>query len=413
MRVSFARQSGAAKECSDYSVTASPRLRETHRCRPNPTQRAILARTFGATRYVYNWALRMRTDAYYERQERIYYKDCSARLTQLKKQPETMWLNEISSVPTQQALRHLDTAFRNFFDGRTAYPTFKRKHGHQSAEYTISGFRFTDGNLTLAKMDAPLKIRWSRPLPKDAKPSTVTVSRDSAGRYFVSLLVTDDIHALPLADAVVGIDLGITSLVTLSTGEKIGNPRHLVSDEKRHRKAKKSLSRKQKGSKGREKAQLHLAHVEARIADRRQDFTHQLTTRLVRENQTICCESLRVKNMVRNHSLAKHISDAGWGELVRQLDYKAGWYGRTFVAIDRWYPSSKRCSHCGYVVSSLPLGVRNWRCPECGSRHDRDVNAAINIASAGQAVFAGGEAVRPVRSKSVRQASWNPESYAL
>ncbi len=384
-----------------------------YRCFPNATQKHILARTFGATRYVYNWALRLRTDAYYERQERIFYKETSARLTQLKKQPETAWLNEVSSVPPQQALRHLDMAFRNFFASQTEYPTFKKKHGHQSAEYTVSGFSYRNGKLTLAKMDRSLKIRWSRPLPKGAKPSTVTVSRDSAGRYFVSLLVTDDIHTLPQTDTVVGIDLGITSLVTLSTGERIGNPRHLTSDAKRHRKAKKSLSRKEKGSKGREKARLHLARVEARIADRRKDFTHKLTTQLIRENQTICCESLRVKNMVRNHSLAKHISDAGWGELVRQLEYKATWYGRTFVAIDRWYPSSKRCSHCGHVVSSLPLDMRHWDCPECGVRHDRDVNAAINIASVGQTVFSGGEAVRPGRRKSQRHTSGKPESHAL
>ncbi|MCA1668299.1 MAG: transposase [Thermomicrobia bacterium] len=384
-----------------------------YRCYPNATQRVVLARTFGATRYVYNWALRLRTDAYYERQERLYYRETSLRLTKLKQEPDTAWLREIAAVPVQECLRHLDTAFRNFFDGRTAYPSFKRKHGHQSAQYTRSGFRYRNGKLTLAKMDTPLKIRWSRPLPKSAIPSTVTVSRDSAGRYFVSLLVTDDIHPLPKMDTAVGIDLGITSLVTLSTGEKIGNPRHLTSEAKRHRKAKKSLSRKQKGSKGREKARLRLARVEARIADRRKDFTHKLTTRLVRENQTICCESLRVKNMVRNHSLAKHISDAGWGELVRQLEYKAAWYGRTFVAIDRWYPSSKRCSHCGHVVPSLPLDIRQWNCPECGTRHDRDVNAAVNIAAAGLAVSAGGEAVRPGRRKSNRRASGKPESRAL
>jgi putative transposase len=387
-----------------------------YRCYPNVIQKHMLARTFGATRYVYNWALRLRTDAYYERQERVYYKETSARLTQLKKQEETAWLNEVSSVPPQQALRHLDTAFRSFFDGRTAYPSFKRKHGHQSAEYTVSGFHFVDGTLTLAKMGSPLKIRWSRPLPKDTKPSTVTVSRDSAGRYFVSFLVTEEIHPLSKADtdaAVVGIDLGITSLVTLSTGEKVGNPRHLTSDTKRHRKAKRSLSRKQQGSKGREKARVRLARVEARIADRRKDFTHKLTMRLVRENQTICCESLRVKNMVRNHSLAKHIGDAGWSELVRQLAYKSAWYGRTFVAIDRWYPSRKRCSHCGHVVSSLPLDVRHWMCPECGTRHDRDVNAALNIAAAGLAVSAGGEAVRPGRRKSDQHASGKPEFHAL
>lgn len=368
-----------------------------YRCYPNASQRAVLARTFGATRYVYNWALRLRTDAFYERGERISYVQSSALLTALKRAEGQEWMNEISSVPMQQVLRHLDTAYRNFFAGTASYPAFHKKHGPQSAEYTSSAFSWRDGKLTLAKMGSPLKVRWSRPLPHDAKPTTVTVTRDTAGRCFVSIRIKVAHVALPATDSVVGIDLGIASLVTLSTGEKIDNPRFAARDAKRLAKAQRALAHKQKGSKRREKAKRRVARIHARIADRRQDTLHKLSTRLIRENQTIAVESLAVKNMIKNHALAAAISDSGWGEFVRQLRYKADWYGRTLVEIDRWYPSSKRCHRCGHIVETLPLDIRQWTCPECGAVHDRDVNAAINIAGAGHVPFARRETVRPRR----------------
>ena len=370
-----------------------------YRCYPTTAQADVLARTFGSARFVYNWALRLRTDAYYERQLRVSYADTSAALTALKREPATMWLNEVSSVPTQQALRHLDRAFRNFFEGRAKYPAFHKKHGAQSAEYTTSAFRWNADTLglTLAKMEAPLAIRWSRPLPAGATPSTVTVSRDSAGRYFVSILVEEDIQPLPVVTRAVGVDLGLHHLVVLDTGEKVGNAKFFSRDEQRLAKAQRLLARKQKGSKNREKARVKVARVHARINDRRRDFLHKLSTRIIRENQTVCVESLTVKAMVKNRPLAKAISEVGWGEFVRQLSYKAEWYGRTLVAIDKWYPSSKRCSACGHVLDSLALATRRWTCPACGAVHDRDVNAAKNIKAAGLAVSACGEAVRPGR----------------
>jgi putative transposase len=370
-----------------------------YRCSPTPAQEQTLARTFGAARYVYNWGLRLRTDAYYQRQARISYHDTSAALTMLKQQPATSWLNDVSSVPTQQALRHLDRAFRNFFEGRTKYPTFKKKHGRQAAEYTTSAFKWDGEQLTLAKMEQPLSIRWSRPLPKDARPSTITVSKDTAGRYFVSFLVEEDFKALPVTPQTVGIDVGLHDTVTLSTGEKVGNEQFLTQEEATLKKAQRILARKQKGSKNREKTRRHVARIHARIADRRQDFLHKLTTRLIHENQVLCVESLNVKGMLKNHALAKAISDVGWGELIRQLQYKAAWYGRSVVAIDKWYPSSKRCYDCGHILDSLSLDVRSWSCPACGVAHDRDVNAALNIKAAGLAVLACGEVVRPGRAK--------------
>src|SRR2546426_2902407 len=366
-----------------------------YRIYPSSEQKQMLARTFGCARFVYNWALRLRTDAYYERQERTGYHQTSAMLTDLKKQPEYSWLGEVSCVPTQQALRHLDKAFRNFFEGRAAYPKFKSRCGEQSAEYTTSAFKWDGTHLTLAKMDAPLDIHWSRPLPKGCKPTTVTVTKDTAGRYFVSILVEEDITPLPVVNSMVGLDLGLKSMVITSEGESVGNPQFGRSDEKKLAKAQRRLASKKKGSKNRNKARLKVAHIHAKIADRRRDYQHKLSTRIVHENQVICIESLTVKNMLQNHCLAKSISDVGWGEFVRQLEYKAQWYGRTLVKIDKWYPSSKRCSHCGYVLDSLSLDERFWLCPQCHSFHDRDHNAAKNVLAAGLAVSACGEAVRP------------------
>ncbi len=348
---------------------------------------------------MYNWALRLRTDAYYQEQKRVSYAQTSAMLTDLKKQPEYHWLNDVSCVPTQQALRHLDKAFRNFFEGRAQYPKFHSRHGEQSAEYTTSAFKWDGTQLTLAKMDTPLDIHWSRPLPKGAQPTTVTVTKDTAGRYFVSILVEEDIKPLPVVNKQVGLDLGLKSMVILSTGEAVGNPQFFRKDEKKLAKVQRRLSKKKKGSKNRNKARLKVARIHAKIADRRRDYQHKLSTRIVHENQVICIESLTVKNMLKNHCLAQSISDVGWSEFVRQLSYKAEWYGRTLVKIDKWYPSSKRCHACGYVLETLSLDERFWMCPQCKTFHDRDINAAKNVLAAGLAVSACGEAVRPGRAK--------------
>ncbi|HLQ28517.1 MAG TPA: RNA-guided endonuclease TnpB family protein [Ktedonobacteraceae bacterium] len=369
-----------------------------YRIYPTDEQARHLARTFGCARYVYNWALRLRTDAYYKEQMRVGYHETSAQLTLLKKQEDRAWLNEVSCVPLQQALRHLDKAFKNFFEGHAAYPKFHKKHNEQSAEYTTSAFKWDGKSLTLAKMESPLDIHWSRPLPKGAKPSTVTVSKDCANRYFVSLLIEEDIKHSPLINKQIGLDLGLKSMVITSDGHTYGNPKFFVKEEKKLAKAQRRHARKKKGSKNRAKACVKVARVHARIADRRRDSQHKLSTKIIRENQIVCIESLHIKNMVKNYCLAKAISDVGWSELVRQLEYKAQWYGRTLVKIDKWYPSSKRCFDCGHILDSLPLDIRQWTCPECGVHHDRDINAAKNILVAGQAILACGESVTPGRA---------------
>ena len=363
---------------------------------PSTEQELILARTFGCARFAYNHMLRLRTDAWMQRQERIGYHESSAALTALKKQPEYAWLNEVSSVPVQQALRHLQTAFANFFAKRNRYPQFKRKDGPQSAEYTTSAFKWDGQAIKLAKMGAPLDVRWSRQIPKAAKVTTVTVSKDAAGRYFVSLLCDDSVASKPEADGKVGVDLGLTHFAILSTGEKVAAPNTFRKNEAKLAKLQRRLAKKTRGSNRRNKAKLKVAKLHAKIADSRRDFLHKLSTRLINENQVIAIESLSVSNMQKNRRLSKSISDAGWSEFVRQLEYKAHWYGRELVGIDKWFPSSKRCSDCGYTAPKMPLNVRQWACPECGVIHDRDVNAARNVLAAGLAASARGEAVSPV-----------------
>ncbi|WP_095757734.1 RNA-guided endonuclease InsQ/TnpB family protein [Streptomyces xinghaiensis] len=371
-----------------------------YRFYPTGKQAAELSRTFGCVRLVYNKALEERTRAWYGEQRRVSYVQSSAALTEWKKTEELAFLTEVSSVPLQQALRHLQTAFGNFFARRAKYPRYKsKKKSRASAEYTRSGFKWRDGQLFLAKMAEPLAIRWSRPLPAGSVPTTVTVSKDAAGRWFVSLLCEDTIEPLPATSSAVGIDAGLTSLVTLSTGEKVTNPKHERKDRVRLAKAQRELSRKAKGSNNREKARRKVARVHARITDRRRDFLHKLTTRLVRENQTVVIEDLTVRNLVKNHSLARAISDAAWTDMRTMLEYKAAWYGRELVVVDRWFPSSKLCGACGTIAEKMPLNVREWTC-DCGTTHDRDVNAARNLKAAGLAVSACGGGVRPGRENS-------------
>ncbi|MGI5328285.1 RNA-guided endonuclease InsQ/TnpB family protein [Actinomadura nitritigenes] len=369
-----------------------------YRFYPTDAQAAELSRTFGCVRKVYNLALAARTEAW-ARQERVNYNQTSAMLTAWKKTEEPTYLNEVSCVPLQQALRHLQVAFSGFFAKRAKYPRFKsKKKSRKSAEYTTSAFRFRDGKLTLAKMAEPLDIVWSRPLPEGASPSTVTVSHDAAGRWHVSLLCEDPtVKPLPAADAAVGIDAGLDHLAILSTGEKITNPRHERRDRDRLARAHKDLARKAKGDgANRAKARRKLAKVHARITDRRRDHLHKVTTRLVRENQTIVIEDLTVRNLLKDGRLARAISDGAWSEFRSMLEYKAAWYGREVIAVDRWFPSSKLCSACGALQSKVPLNVRTWTC-DCGTTHDRDVNAAKNILAAGLAVSVCGAGVRPQR----------------
>ncbi|GHH78820.1 transposase [Streptomyces sulfonofaciens] len=356
-----------------------------YRFHPADEQAAELSRTLGCVRYLYNWALHMRTEAYTLHSKKVGYAESDRALTVLKKQPATAFLAEVSSVPLQQAVRHLQTAFAAFFDRRAKHPRFKsKKKSRASATYTRSAFRWRGGQLFLAKMSQPLDIRWSRPLPAGAQPPTVSVSRDAAGRWFVSILCDDVVSPAVAAKNAVGVDAGVTSLVTLSIGEKVTDPRHERRDRRRLAKAQRALSRKTKGSANREKARRKVARIHARVADRRRDFMHKLTSRIIHENQVVVSEDVTVRTMLKNHSPARAVSDASWAQLRLMLEYKCRWYGRDPVLVDRWSPSSKLCGTCGTVRERLPLSVRTWTC-DCGTTHDRDVNAARNVLAAGPA----------------------------
>lgn len=358
---------------------------------PTDEQATLLAQTFGCVRFVYNSILRWRSDEYYQGKAKVGYPEACTKLTALKKQPELDFLSHVSSVALQQSLRNQQAAFKNFFDGRAKYPTFKSKKHKQSANLTRSAFKYKDGSIYIAKSKEALDIRWSRLLPSE--PISITISKDCAGRYFVSCLCEFENQVLPKSNTSIGVDVGITHLLATDTGSKIDNPRHTARYAKKLAAAQKRMSRKKLGSANRAKARLKVARVHAKISDCRLDNLHKLSRKLINDNQVVCVESLRVKNMIKNPKLAKHISDASWGEFVRQLEYKADWAGRTVSKIDQFFPSSKRCSSCGYTLPFLALDTRRWVCPECKTDHDRDINAAINIKTAGLAGLAFGESV--------------------
>ena len=377
-----------------------------YRFYPTDAQAQQLARTFGCVRHVYNWALDLRSTAWSADKERVNYHETARRLTLLKKQEDRAWLGEVSNVALQQSLRHLDKGFANFFAGRAKYPRFKSKRDNvQAASYMSNGFTLRDGKLTLAKHDAPLDVRWSRPLPEGSKPSSVTVTRDAAGRYHVSILVDEDVTPLSHTDKAVGVDMGLSHLAVTSDGQKIDNPRLLAGKLARIQRWQRKLARKREaaksamGLKGKTapkgtriprsnnaaKMSRRIARMHAAVRDARRDHLHKVSTTIIRENQAVCVEDLAVSNMVKNPHLSRAISDVGWRELRSMLEYKAALYGRQFAVVNRWLPSSKRCSDCGYTLESLPLSARAWACPRCGQEHDRDINAARNILAAGLA----------------------------
>ncbi|MFF8022414.1 RNA-guided endonuclease InsQ/TnpB family protein [Streptomyces sp. NPDC007896] len=383
-------------------------LRYSFRLYPDSGQRTALAKAFGCARVVFNDAVRAREDARRAGEAFPAAGELSKKLiTAAKQTASRAWLGEVSSVVLQQSLRDAEAAYRNFFASlkgerkgvKTGAPRFKsRKDKRQSIRFTANArWSITDsGRLNLPKVGA-VKVKWSRTLP--AQPSSVTVIKDAAGRYFASFVIDTDSAAdaarMPDTDHTIGIDLGLTHFAALSDGTKIDSPRFLRRAEKKLKRAQRELSRKQKGSKNREKARLKVARAHAKVADARHEFHHQLSTKLIRDNQAIGVEDLAVKGLARTR-LAKSVHDAGWSAFVHMLEYKAARYGRTLVKIGRFEPTSQTCSACGIKDGPKPLNVREWTCTACGSLHDRDHNAAINVkTAAGLAVSACGAPVRP------------------
>ncbi|WP_031109323.1 RNA-guided endonuclease InsQ/TnpB family protein [Streptomyces sp. NRRL S-146] len=383
-------------------------LRYAFRVYPDAGQRIALAKAFGCARVVFNDVVRVREDARKAGKPFPKAGELSTRLiTEAKRSVERSWLGEVSAVVLQQSLRDADAAYRNFFASlkgtrkgrKLGAPRFKsRKDTRQSIRFTANArWNITDsGRLNLPKIGA-VKVKWSRTLP--ATPSSVTVIKDSAGRFFASFVIdTDpaaDANRMPDTDQSIGIDLGLNHFVVLSSGEKIDSPRFLRRAEKKLKKAQKDLSRKQKGSKNREKARLKAARAYAQVTDARKEFHHQLSTRLISENQGIAVESLSVAGLARTR-LAKSVHDAGWTAFVNMLEYKAQRYGRSLIKIGRFEPTSQTCSTCGVKDGPKALSIREWTCTACGTVHDRDHNAALNVQqAAGLAVSACGAPVRP------------------
>jgi putative transposase len=375
-----------------------------YRLYPTPAQRDALARAFGCARTVFNDGLRARQEAHTAGLAYVSDADLSKQvITRAKKTPERAWLGEVSAVVLQQALADLNTAYRNFFASlsgkrkgpKVAPPRFRSRKDNRQAIRFAKNARFVvtaGGKLRLPKI-GDVMVRWSRALPSE--PSSVTVIKDAAGRYFASFVVETAGEPLPETPDEVGIDLGLTHFAVLSDGRKVDNPRFLRRAAKKLRKTQRALSRKEKGSVNRKKAVVKFARAHARVADARRDFAHKLSTRIIRDNQAVYVENLSVSGLGRT-SLAKSVHDAGWSQFVTMLEYKAARYGRGFAKVSRFFPSSRLCSACGAVADKMPLNVRSWTCP-CGTVHDRDVNAAINILAAGRAERpnACGDQVRP------------------
>jgi putative transposase len=362
-------------------VTRSYRIRAY----PNGAQRRLLDRWFGATRWLWNTALGIRSEAYRACGLRLTGNDLSRWLTQWRRTAGHEWLAEVPATMLTQCLRDQDRAFTNFFAGRTRYPRFKRKRMAGSLRFQDVGRSWARGVLSVPKLGV---LKLAESLPEMPRPDLVTLARDATGCYYVSFCAEVEKSLLPIVQRSVGVDLGLHHLATLSTGEKIPNSKRYHAHLRYLRQQQRCLARRQKGSRRREKQRLRVARAHARVRQERQCALHALTTRLVREFDLICIEDLNVKALARGRN-ARAIQDVAFSEVRRQLKYKSEWYGRILVEVDRWYASSKICSVCQHTLDVLRLDQRQWACPKCGTCHDRDVNAARNLLAEGLCQLAG------------------------
>lgn len=354
---------------------------------PSREQQSLIHQTFGCTRLIYNRGLVMRQEAF-EQGERIGYSETSAMLTALKRTDDFAFLRAVDSIALQQVLRDLDRAYVNFFQKRAGYPRFKSKRQPYQSYRTINqggNIRIVGKRLKLPKLGL-VKVKQSM----DIGPiKSVTIQRTPTGKYFAVLTTPFEPDQEVNLGGSIGIDVGLTHFYTDSNGHKVDNPRFLEKSLKKLAREQRRLSRKEKGSTNYRKQRQRVALIHEKVLNQRQDFLHKLSTTLVCENQTICVEDLRVKNMVRNGKLARHISGASWGTFLRMLEYKAAWYGNDFIRIPTFYPSSQTCSGCGTKNPLVKdLSVRMWACSDCGTSHDRDHNAAVNILTKGLQLLA-------------------------
>ena len=347
---------------------------------PTEKQKEFLSKQFGAVRFVYNHFLANRKDEYLNNKKSLNYYDDAKNLTDLKQQDGYSWLYDINSQTLQSALRNLDAAYTGFFKKRTKFPRFHSRKKKQCIKIP-QNFNIENEMLFIPKLKNGIEIRQHQKLT--GKTVSCFISKTAADKYFVSILCDTDIEQLEKQDKTIGIDLGIRHLIVSSDGNKIENQKLYSKMEKKLAYEQKQLSKKKLGSNNRNKQRKEVAKINEYIVNSRKDYLHKVSRKLIDENQVIIAESLSVKNMMQNHCLAKSIGDASWGELLRQLEYKAKWYGRTFYQVDKFFPSSKTCNGCQFVLDSLPLIVREWDCSNCKQHNDRDKNAALNIRDKG------------------------------
>lgn len=372
-------------------MTLSPTILKGYKFKILPTeeQKKFFEETFNACRFVWNFMLDVKKNAYLELGVGLTYNETSKGLTEIKEMESGTWLSKTNSQSIQQELRKLDAAYSNFFKKTSSFPNFKSKKDKQSF-VVPQHFKFENGILYIPKVKTGIEVIKSREFGENSSIKFLTISKTKTNNYFVSFCVGEDrVEPKSKPTKQVGIDLGLTSLLTFSDGTKVNNPRIAKKYRNDLEYKSRQLSKKKKGSNNREKQRLSLAKTFEKISNVKLDFTHKLTSKIIDENQVIVMEDLSVINMMKNHKLARSIQDVSWGEIVHQLKYKSDWNGRDFIQIDRFFPSSKTCSNDGFVNSSLKIGEKSWTCSSCGMTHDRDINAAKNILKQGLNILSG------------------------